>query len=154
RQPEATIEASASAPQTSERCAPMRSPLLIECVPTSNPISRRQTAAQARCLAVLAPRAQRTWPRACPLASHGEISEGPSRYWSPRMTTGRLDDWMTNAAARRRTKAALVWSIVLTVALYLVPFGQLIGYPLVLLSTLVHEVGHGLAAVLVGGTFE
>jgi len=70
------------------------------------------------------------------------------------MTTGRLDDWMTNAAARRRTKAALVWSIVLTVALYLVPFGQLIGYPLVLLSTLVHEVGHGLAAVLVGGTFE
>lgn len=70
------------------------------------------------------------------------------------MTPKSLDDWMTNATARRRTKAALVWSIVLTVALYLVPFGQLIGYPLMLLSTLVHEVGHGLAAIVVGGSFD
>jgi len=66
----------------------------------------------------------------------------------------RIDEWMTNEVARRRTKAALVWSIVLTLALYVVPFGQIIGYPLVLLSTLVHEVGHGIAAVLVGGRFE
>jgi hypothetical protein len=65
-----------------------------------------------------------------------------------------LDDWMSSTAARRRTKAALAWSIVLTVALYFVPFGQLLAYPLVLLSTLVHEVGHGLTAVLVGGNFE
>jgi hypothetical protein len=61
---------------------------------------------------------------------------------------------MVDTAARRRTKAALAWSIVLTVALYFVPFGQLLGYPLVLLSTLVHEVGHGLAAIVVGGRFE
>lgn len=66
----------------------------------------------------------------------------------------RLDDWMKSEAARRRTKAALVWSIVLTVALYFVPFGQLIGYPLVLLSTLVHEAGHGLTAIAVGGSFD
>lgn len=66
----------------------------------------------------------------------------------------RLEDWMASTAARRRTKAALAWSIVLTVALYFVPFGQLLGYPLVLLSTLVHEVGHGLAAIVVGGRFE
>jgi hypothetical protein len=65
-----------------------------------------------------------------------------------------LEDWMADTAARRRTKAALAWSIVLTVALYFVPFGQLLGYPLVLLSTLVHEVGHGLAAIVVGGRFE
>lgn len=72
----------------------------------------------------------------------------------PRPTSRALDDWMASSAARHRTKAALVWSIVLTVALYLVPLGELVGYPLVLLSTLVHEVGHGLAALAVGGRFE
>ena len=72
----------------------------------------------------------------------------------PRPTSRALDGWMASIAARRRTKAALVWSIALTLALYLVPFGQLLAYPLVLLSTLVHEVGHGLAALAVGGRFE
>jgi len=72
----------------------------------------------------------------------------------PRPTSRALEDWMASTAARRRTKAALAWSIALTVALYLVPFGQLLAYPLVLLSTLVHEVGHGLAAIAVGGRFE
>jgi hypothetical protein len=71
-----------------------------------------------------------------------------------RPTSRALDDWMASTAARRRTKAALAWSIALTVALYLVPFGQLLAYPLVLLSTLVHEVGHGVTALLVGGHFE
>ncbi|MCA9706752.1 MAG: M50 family metallopeptidase [Myxococcales bacterium] len=66
----------------------------------------------------------------------------------------RIDSWLTDEVARRRTKAALVWSIVLTAGLYLLPFGGLVGYPLVLLSTLVHEVGHGIAALLVGGSFE
>lgn len=68
--------------------------------------------------------------------------------------TQRLDDWMASTALRRRTKAALAWSIALTLLLYVVPFGQLLGYPLVLLSTLVHEVGHGLSAIAVGGSFE
>ncbi len=68
--------------------------------------------------------------------------------------TQRIEAWMASTAARRRTKAALIWSIVLTLVLYVVPFGQLIGYPLVLLSTLVHEVGHGLTAIVVGGRFE
>jgi hypothetical protein len=72
----------------------------------------------------------------------------------PRPISADLDDWMSDIAARRRTKAALAWSIVLTVALYFVPFGQLLAYPLVLLSTLVHEVGHGLASIAVGGRFE
>ena len=40
-----------------------------------------------------------------------------------------LDDWMSSTAARRRTKAALAWSIALTVALYFIPFGQLLAYP-------------------------
>ncbi len=68
--------------------------------------------------------------------------------------TARIEEWMTNEVARRRTKSALIWSIVLTVALYLVPMGQLLAYPLVLLSTLVHELGHGVAALMVGGRFE
>jgi len=47
----------------------------------------------------------------------------------------------------------LVLSTVVTVLLYFVPYGHYVGYPLMLLSTLVHELGHGLAAVLVGGRF-
>jgi hypothetical protein len=45
-------------------------------------------------------------------------------------------------------------SIALTVFLYVVPYGHTIGYPLMLISTLVHELGHGIAGALVGGTFS
>lgn len=48
----------------------------------------------------------------------------------------------------------LLLSTVVTVVLFLVPYGDLIGYPLMLLSTLVHELGHGAAAILVGGHFD
>jgi hypothetical protein len=48
----------------------------------------------------------------------------------------------------------LLISIALTVALYVVPYGHTIGYPLMLVSTLVHELGHGVAGVLVGGDFQ
>ena len=44
-------------------------------------------------------------------------------------------------------------SIGLTIALYLIPFGYWIAYPLTLFSTLVHELGHGLAALATGGRF-
>jgi hypothetical protein len=47
-----------------------------------------------------------------------------------------------------------VASIAVTVALYVVPYGRLVGYPLVLMSTVVHEMGHGVAGWLVGGRFE
>lgn len=63
-------------------------------------------------------------------------------------------DWLEDAATRRRARAALKWSVVLTLALYLVPFGALLAYPLLLLSTLFHELGHGVAAMLTGGSFE
>ena len=63
-------------------------------------------------------------------------------------------DWLENAATRRRARQALLWSVGLTLALYLIPFGQLLAYPLMLLSTLFHELGHGIAAVAVGGSFE
>lgn len=41
-----------------------------------------------------------------------------------------------------------------TAALYLVPFLRFLAWPFVLVSTVAHELGHGLAAVLVGGRFE
>lgn len=45
-------------------------------------------------------------------------------------------------------------AVVLTIALYVVPYGHYVAYPLVLLSTYAHEMGHGLTALVVGGEFE
>lgn len=59
----------------------------------------------------------------------------------------------TAMALSSRARWALVVSAVVTVALYLVPYGHYLAYPLLLISTLVHELGHGVAAVLVGGKF-
>ena len=52
------------------------------------------------------------------------------------------------------TRLALVVSIVVTVVLYAIPEGWWLIYPLMLLSTLAHEMGHGMAALLVGGRFH
>jgi len=49
--------------------------------------------------------------------------------------------------------AVLVACIAASLALPHVPGGRLVWRPLMLLSTLAHELGHGLAAVLVGGDF-
>ena len=48
----------------------------------------------------------------------------------------------------------LIVSILITVSLYYVPYGHVIAYPLLLLSTLAHEMGHGVASAMVGGNFE
>jgi hypothetical protein len=48
----------------------------------------------------------------------------------------------------------LLASVAVTLLLYFVPYGRLVAYPLLLLSTLAHELGHGLAAIAVGGRFE
>ena len=45
-------------------------------------------------------------------------------------------------------------AVAVTIALYFVPYGHHLAYPLVLVSTFVHEMGHGIAGVLVGGRFE
>ncbi|CAN5698407.1 M50 family metallopeptidase [soil metagenome] len=47
----------------------------------------------------------------------------------------------------------LAASVVVTALLYVVPGGRILAYPLVLLSTFVHEMAHGLTAIVVGGTF-
>ncbi len=53
-----------------------------------------------------------------------------------------------------RTRLVLLLSVGLTALLYLIPYGGYLAYPLMLLSTLVHEMGHGVAALLVGGSFH
>src|SRR6185295_11219247 len=53
----------------------------------------------------------------------------------------------------RRAPRVLAFSIGLTALLYVIPYGRTIDWPLVLVSTLAHELGHGLAAALLGGHF-
>ncbi len=53
-----------------------------------------------------------------------------------------------------RARWALAASVALTVLVYTVPYGEFLGWPLLLLSTLAHELGHGVAAVAVGGRFD
>lgn len=60
----------------------------------------------------------------------------------------------SDAELTARARNALLWSGAITLALYLIPYGNYVAYPLLLLSTLVHELGHGIAAVIVGGNFE
>ena len=55
------------------------------------------------------------------------------------------------ASQARRT---LLASLVVTAVLFVVPGGEIVGYPLLLISTYVHEMGHGLAAILVGVTAD
>ncbi len=67
------------------------------------------------------------------------------------------EDWrlLPSSAVNPSHARLAVWiSIAITVALYVVPYGHVVGYPLVLLSTIAHESGHGIAAVLVGGTWK
>lgn len=55
--------------------------------------------------------------------------------------------------ANFRADLALVVSVVGTFVLYRLPGADTIAWPLVLLSTLAHELGHGITALLVGGRF-
>lgn len=54
----------------------------------------------------------------------------------------------------RQARTALIASALVTAALYAVPFGGFLIYPLLLLSTLAHELGHGLTALALGGEFR
>jgi hypothetical protein len=56
--------------------------------------------------------------------------------------------------ATGRAQRVLAISVVVTAVLYAVPFGHTLAWPLVLVSTLAHELGHGFAAALLGGRFE
>lgn len=51
-------------------------------------------------------------------------------------------------------RSVFLVSVALTLALYFLPYGRILARPLLLLSTLAHEMGHGLTALLLGGGFE
>jgi hypothetical protein len=51
-----------------------------------------------------------------------------------------------------RARYLLLWATLATVALWFIPYGSLLLYPLRLFVTFVHEGGHALAATLTGGT--
>ncbi|MEL7060724.1 MAG: M50 family metallopeptidase [Acidobacteriota bacterium] len=55
--------------------------------------------------------------------------------------------------ALARARLALAVSVVATLVVYFSPAAGWLGYPLLILSTLVHELGHGVAAVVSGGQF-
>jgi hypothetical protein len=57
-------------------------------------------------------------------------------------------------AVARRTRWFLLGSVVVTLLFYYVPYGMVVGLPLLWLSTLVHELGHGFTASLLGGQFD
>ena len=51
-------------------------------------------------------------------------------------------------------RALVIAAVIAVVIEHLVPFGGWILYPFTLLATWVHEMGHGVTALLVGGTFS
>ena len=55
---------------------------------------------------------------------------------------------------RVRARVALVTATLICILLPVLPFGGVVGYPMLLLSTLAHEMGHGLTAMLVGLEFD
>jgi hypothetical protein len=60
----------------------------------------------------------------------------------------------TKGLAMRSPRRALVLAALLVLLLQrLVPFGRELLYPFTLMATWVHEMGHGVTAMLVGGTF-
>ena len=54
----------------------------------------------------------------------------------------------------RAARIFLLVSVAVTAALYALPYGRVVAYPFVLVSTVAHELGHGIAAMLMGGDFE
>lgn len=66
---------------------------------------------------------------------------------------GRIRGGAGPADPVARARRVLLISAAVTIALYVVPYGHLIARPLLYLSTLVHELGHGLAAMIAGGSF-
>jgi hypothetical protein len=58
------------------------------------------------------------------------------------------------AAAAEHPLRAVLWVLLLIVVIWQLPYGQAILYPLSLLATCAHELGHGFAALLVGAEFH
>ena len=58
------------------------------------------------------------------------------------------------AKASERARVLFLIAVVATAVIPHVPYGVYVAWPLVLLSTLAHELGHGFTALVVGGQFQ
>ncbi len=75
-----------------------------------------------------------------------------SKVNTPASNTTATPDTST---AERRRRMWMFWIIAIAlIIIYQVPYGQYILYPLMLISTFVHEMGHGITALIVGGEFR
>jgi len=73
---------------------------------------------------------------------------------SSSLKTGRPARATTDPTeSARRARWVFALSAGVTLLLYLVPFLDVVGRPLIYISTLVHELGHGIGALLAGGEF-
>ena len=69
-----------------------------------------------------------------------------------RSVSGQAD--IRGRSERRQAVHGLLAAAGLTLVLYAVPYADVVALPLLWLSTLAHEMGHGVAALLAGGSFE
>jgi hypothetical protein len=68
---------------------------------------------------------------------------------------GRRDDDVALSSGAVTSRRALVVAVLVSVIVgSFVPFGGVLLYPFTLLATWVHEMGHGLTAIVVGGAFD
>lgn len=87
------------------------------------------------------------------VAGSPTMKTAPLRIFLGRSVLGSMtvQDFRPKATAR----VFLLGAALLTVILWQVPiYGDLALYPFTLLATFAHEMGHGLTAILVGGSFE
>lgn len=63
-------------------------------------------------------------------------------------------DIENNKNYQQKASIIIICSSLLTLCLYIIPFLHFIAYPFLLISTLVHEMSHGIGAILVGGHFD
>ncbi|MGK7912109.1 MAG: M50 family metallopeptidase [Synechococcus sp.] len=61
---------------------------------------------------------------------------------------------MTQTVSRQQALLLLVLAAIATVAIWQLSFGHQLLYPFTILSVWFHEMGHGLTALLLGGTFQ
>lgn len=66
---------------------------------------------------------------------------------------GALKPTSRSMSQERRGILACLSISAIVIALYFVPYGYYILYPLMLVYTFIHEMGHGIAAMIVGGDF-
>jgi hypothetical protein len=90
------------------------------------------------------------------LRGHNSLTQEPESIGLPCYNQGMQiqDDDLILPKTRNRTLQWLIVAGLITVLLWQMPFGGLLLYPFTILATWFHEMGHGLTALLLGGSFH